>query len=54
MYRDKILITGSSGYIGSVLAAKIKKNIYGIDKKNPKFNSLKIKNKKKCLLIKIN
>ena len=46
MYRDKILITGSSGYIGSVLAAKIKKNIYGIDKKNPKFNSLKIKNKK--------
>jgi UDP-glucose 4-epimerase len=43
MYKEKILITGSSGYIGSILAAKIKKNIYGIDKQKPKFNDLKIK-----------
>lgn len=43
MFKEKILITGSSGYIGSILAAKIKKNIYGIDKQNPKFKGLKIK-----------
>ncbi|MDA9605669.1 NAD-dependent epimerase/dehydratase family protein, partial [Candidatus Pelagibacter sp.] len=50
--KDKILITGASGYIGSILTTKIKKNIFGIDKKKPKFKYFKIKqinilNKKK-------
>ena len=48
MYTEKILITGISGYIGSILAAKIKKNIYGIDKKKTK---LKIFNLKKINLL---
>ena len=43
MYRDKILITGSSGYIGSVLVGRLKKNIFGIDKQTPKFKNSKIK-----------
>ena len=52
MDRDKILITGSSGYIGSVLIGKLKKNIFGIDKKRSKFKNFKFKkinllNKKK-------
>jgi UDP-glucose 4-epimerase len=43
MYKEKILITGSSGYIGSILIAKIKKNIFGIDKQKPKFKDFRIK-----------
>jgi len=39
----KILITGSSGYIGSILFTKIKKNIFGIDKQKPKFKNYRIK-----------
>lgn len=43
MYTEKILITGSSGYIGSILTAKIKKNVFGIDKQRPKFKDFRIK-----------
>ena len=43
MHKEKILITGSSGYIGSILKTKVKKNIFGIDKKKPIFKDLKIK-----------
>lgn len=43
MNKEKILITGSSGYIGSILFTKIKKNIFGIDKKKPKFKDFRIK-----------
>ena len=52
MSEEKILITGSSGYIGSVLISKIKKNIVGIDKHKSKFKDFRLKkinllNKKK-------
>ena len=52
MRKEKILITGCSGYIGSILISKIKKNVFGIDKQKPKFKNLRIKkinllNKKK-------
>ena len=43
MNEEKILITGSSGYIGSILTTKIKKKIFGIDKKQSKFKKIKIK-----------
>ena len=43
MHKEKILITGSSGYIGSILGAKIKKNIFGIDKQKPKYKKFKVK-----------
>jgi UDP-glucose 4-epimerase len=43
MIKEKILITGSSGYIGSVLVGKLKKNIFGIDKQKPKFKNSQIK-----------
>ncbi len=43
MHKEKILITGSSGYIGSILKTKVKKNVFGIDKKKPIFKDLKIK-----------
>ena len=46
VYKDKILITGSSGYIGfigSILTTEIKKNIFSIDKQKPKFKDFKIK-----------
>lgn len=43
MNKKKILITGSSGYISSILISKIKKNIFGIDKKKSKFKDFRIK-----------
>lgn len=52
MKKENILITGCSGYIGTVLISKIKKNIVGIDKHKSKFKDFRLKqinllNKKK-------
>ena len=52
MYKERILITGCSGYIGSVLTKKLKKKTSGIDKqipkiKNTQFKKINILDKKK-------
>ena len=61
--KNKILITGTSGYIGSSAFKFLSKkyNVYGLDKKKPIINSQKIfkinllnKEKTKKLLNKIN